>query len=633
MRKGFRFHSAPWLLGAAMLLVLAAACGETIVKEVPVEKIVTQDVIKEVVVEVEKVVEVTKEVVKEVRVEVPVEVIKEVLVIKEVPKTIVEERVVVKEVEKIVIATAVPVGQRQFMLSTLSANPKYGGTLRIANHGPPAHFDLFQSGTIANIGAQAPMYDLLIRWDPRIGEKTVIPDLAHRWEISSDALTYTFFLREGVKFHDGTDFTAEDIKTTWDRIVFPPTGVPSARQATFSTVSAINVVDPYTIEFKMSEPRPSAYMLGSFASGWNIATSKKTLEENDFNLRKVPDYPGTGPFKHVSRAPERWIMEKNPDYWNPNTPYVDGLEVFYIKAYTPEMAGAYLGNLVDWASFLDATTFRQLEKTAGMGTLRYQGTGSNVNVFNTTVKPFDDARVRRAFYLITDHWAMSPIVDDIRVGSLGQWYHPASPYALSDSELEQKLPYKRDKTDAIAEAKRLMADAGLADGFSFEYLIRESPIYPRWGQAIQAALKEHLNVEATLRIHESSVFLDDIANGDFAFSTGSGLGGTPVTSDPAAYLRATFGKCGDVICSSNFSRWDNAEANDLITKFERELDSVKRAEIAAQLAELLDREVPSFLVQWVYNLFAWYDYVKGMPTAPTGGGYDLYRLDQLWLDK
>ncbi|HEX6774577.1 MAG TPA: ABC transporter substrate-binding protein, partial [Methylomirabilota bacterium] len=197
---------------------------------------------------------------------------------------------------------------------------KRGGTLRYGVHNAPAHFDVHQSGTVANIGPQAPMYDCLIRRDPKDGQG-IIPDLAWKWDISPDGKKYTFYLRKGVKFHDGADFTAEDVKATYERIVRPPKGVVIPRSSLFTTVSDIVVLDPHKIEFRLTEARPKAFMLGSFASGWNIIVRKKTLDENQGNLRQVMNYPGTGPYKHVSRKDkEIWIMEKNANYWNKGLP-------------------------------------------------------------------------------------------------------------------------------------------------------------------------------------------------------------------------------------------------------------------------------------------------------------------------
>ena len=127
---------------------------------------------------------------------------------------------------------------------------KRGGTLRYGVHTAPVHFDVHQSGTVANIGAQAPMYDLLIRRDPRDGQ-TIIPDLAQRWEVSPDNRKYAFHLRHGVKFHDGADFTAEDVKATYEKLVNPPKGVVSPRTPLFSAVSDIVVLDPHKIEFRL----------------------------------------------------------------------------------------------------------------------------------------------------------------------------------------------------------------------------------------------------------------------------------------------------------------------------------------------------------------------------------------------
>src|SRR6266568_4112651 len=219
---------------------------------------------------------------------------------------------------------------------------KRGGTLRYAVHNAPAHFDVHQSGTVANIGPQSPMYDCLIRRDPRDGQ-TIIPDLAQRWEISPDGKKYTFHLRRGVKFHDGAEFTAEDVKATYERIISPPRGVVIPRTPLFSAVSDIAILDPYRIEFRLKEARPKAFMLGSFASGWNVIVRKKTLEENGHDLRHVMAAPGTGPFRHVSRKDkEVWIMERNPDYWNKGLPYVDRLEVYHLLPFSPELGAAFL---------------------------------------------------------------------------------------------------------------------------------------------------------------------------------------------------------------------------------------------------------------------------------------------------
>jgi ABC-type transport system substrate-binding protein len=151
---------------------------------------------------------------------------------------------------------------------------KRGGTLRYGVHNAPAHFDVHQSGTVANIGPQAPDVRLPDparpegRADnhPRPGLE--MGHLAGRQEVH-------VLSSEGVKFHDGADFTAEDVKATYERIVRPPKGVVIPRSSLFTTVSDIVVLDPHKIEFRLTEARPKAFMLGSFASGWNIIVRRR----------------------------------------------------------------------------------------------------------------------------------------------------------------------------------------------------------------------------------------------------------------------------------------------------------------------------------------------------------------------
>ena len=172
---------------------------------------------------------------------------------------------------------------------------KRGGTLRLAAHGPPSMFDIYASGTIANVGAQSPMYDLLVRQDPRDPSLPIIPSLATSWTISSDGMTYTFNLRKGVKFHDGTDFEAADVKASFDRIVFPPANLLSLRSL---PIKETVVRDRHTVVMRLSEPRDSYTFLASLAGGWNVITSKKTLDKYKGDLKQVDNFPGTGPFMY-----------------------------------------------------------------------------------------------------------------------------------------------------------------------------------------------------------------------------------------------------------------------------------------------------------------------------------------------
>jgi len=445
--------------------VLAAACTREVVKEVPVEVVVEKEIVKEV--PVEKIVIMEKEVIKEVPVIKEVVVVKEVEVIKEVPviKIVTEEKVVVREIEKIVIATAVPVGQEKFLMRTLYSFPKQGGQLVLGAHGPSSHFDIFAGASIANIGSQGPMYDQLIRRDPRDPAMPIVPDLAYRWDISSDALTYTFFLREGVKFHDGPELTSEDVKATYERILFPASDLVSVRLPMFyDVVSEINTPDRYTVEFKLSEARSPALMLESFVVQWNSIVQKKTLDEHGGNLRKVDNFPGTGPFTYVSRSTDTWLQERNPNYWNPNVPYVDSIKHVWLRARSTAGDAAFLGGLVDWWMWLTPKTASIVRDRAGMTLLEQKSIGVLDIAFMTQRSPLSDKRVRRAFGLVIDSRALVQATAHIRKFIYGEFFVGGTPFSLHmDAILETPVLRPPTKED-IAEAKRLLADAGYPDG-------------------------------------------------------------------------------------------------------------------------------------------------------------------------
>src|SRR5216684_4390064 len=376
----------------------------------------------------------------------------------------------------------------KFQLAASEPSPKRGGVLRVGMPLRAPHFDLHQSGTIFNLGSMACMFDTLIRHDPRDSGKTIIPDLAHSWEIAKDGKTYTFHLRQGVQFHDGAELTADDVKATFDRIVKPPQGISIPRSVLFKAVSEINARDKYTVEFKLSEPRPINFMMSAIASGWNVIVRKKTLEDNNYNLRKLPVYPGTGPFRSVRHVEnEVWVMEKNPNYWNKGLPYVDGIEFYHVLPFSPEMASAILAGRVDYVLATDPATARKAKATPGMSTATIYQSVAHATWVNHKKKPLDDPRVRRAMHLVLDQPALVEVVKDVAPMIPGGFIYPFSEFATPKEELAKRLGYQTDPTAAVKEARALMAAAGHADGIKgLDFLVRDVASFKLWAQAIQA---------------------------------------------------------------------------------------------------------------------------------------------------
>jgi peptide/nickel transport system substrate-binding protein len=516
----------------------------------------------------------------------------------------------------------------KFQLKAPEPNAKPGGVLRVGMPNRAPHFDLHQSGTIFNLGTMGCMFDNLIRHDPRDSGKTIIPDLAHSWEISKDSKTYTFLLRKGVQFHDGAELTAEDVKATFDRIAKPPPGISIPRSILFKAVSEINARDKYTVEFKLSEARPVNFMMAAIASGWNVIVRKKTLEDNNYNLRKVEVYPGTGPFRSVRRVEnEIWVMEKNPSYWNKGLPYLDGIEFYHVLPFSPEMASAILSGRVDYVRITDPVTTRKAKATQGMSTATYFQSVIQATWVNNKKKPLDDPRVRRAMHLVLDKPVLVDVVKDVTPMMVGGFIYPFSEFATPKEELAKRLGYQPDPAAAVKEARALMAAAGHPNGIKgLDYLVREIASFKLWSQAVQAMLSESLNIECNLRTVVDSVWFDDAKSGNFDLAIGAIVS---TLLDPSDYFNAWYGKDGP----QNYSFWDNKEFQALLPQIDREVDAEKRQDLIRQAEAIMEQDPPLLPVAWENINDIWYNHMKGHNPYEYFGVYDVVRLDTVWLDK
>jgi len=557
---------------------------------------------------------------------------KEVQVIVEKAVTVTEkgDDVIIRE-DVIVVQTAVPVPTK-----SVTKPGTWGGTLKLAAHGPPAHFDFYASNTIANIGSQAPMYNKLVR---KLGVSTDLPitgDLAHSWEIAPDAKTYTFFLRDGVKFHDGSEFSAEDVKASYDRIIFPQGDLVSGRKTNFGAVTAVNVVDPLTVEFKLDAARGPGWMLTAMAHGWNVIVQKETLDATGGDLKEVDDHPGTGPFKYVSRNDERWVQERFDDYWDPSKPNVDRIEHIWLVAWTPELSAALLSGVVDWGMWLDPKLGNDIRdgKKEGLKGLRWTLPNDGGMVFNQTRAPYDDKRVRKAISIAIDQASINEATKDLRESELGDWFLFGTPFAMTPEQLAATPGLRTPTDDDIALAQSLLADAGYpnAEGFPTVTLVtRETPDQKVTNAAIQALLKQHLNIDAEIELTDISVHGEKLRTQEFDFSTNAGY--TVGLTDPAAYIVAGLGMCGDKPCDQNMGQWNHAGFNDLIVKLTDEGNQGARIAIVNEMREILLDEWPLMPMGPAPQFWGWSENLLGVVPGDFSGHYDLHTWDDVWFAK
>src|SRR5438128_8229772 len=213
--------------------------------------------------------------------------------------------------------------------------PRRGGVLLAVIGADPPSLDPHQESTFANLQLVAPLYSTLLQIDPYEYPK-IVGDVATEWKVSGDGLSYTFKIRPGIRFHDGSPLTAADVKATYDKIVFPPAGVLSIRKNAYTAIAAVEAPDAATVVFKLKFP--SASPLNNLASPWNVIFPQKYLDK-DPNWFKT-NVMGSGPFKfkHYTRG-STFEGERNPDYFVKDRPYLDGYK-FFISPETAVRAAA-----------------------------------------------------------------------------------------------------------------------------------------------------------------------------------------------------------------------------------------------------------------------------------------------------
>ena len=516
----------------------------------------------------------------------------------------------------------------KFQLAAPEPNPKRGGVLRVGILNRLPHFDFQQSGTVGSIGSQGCMYDNLIRHDPRDSGKTIIPDLAHSWDISKDGTTYTFLLRKGVQFHDGAELTSADVKATFDRIVKPPAGVSIPRSILFKSVSEIVTPDKYSVQFKLAAPRPASFVMAAIASGWNGILRKQTLEENGYNLRKVSNIPGTGPYRSLRRVEnEVWVMERNKDYWNKGLPYLDGIEFYNLIPFSPELGAAILSNRVDYARIVDPVTARKAKATPGMSTTAFNQSVIQGTWTNDKKKPFDDPRVRRAFHLALDRHVLVDVTKDVAPMRVGGFMYPFSEFATPTDQLFKRVGYQEDPTAAIKEAKALMAAAGYANGIKgLDFMVRDIASFKLWAQAIQAMLQQNIDVQCNLRTVVEVGLVRRCVERTFR------------SGDRRDRLHAA-GSVGLLQCLVSHRRpaellvLEQPEVRCPGRSDRRGVRPGKRQALIRQTEEIMEQDPPVLPICWEQINDVWWNYVKGYNPYDYFGVYDVVREDIFWLDK
>src|SRR5437773_2619376 len=501
--------------------------------------------------------------------------------------------------------------------------PRRGGVLLAAIAADAPSLDPHQEQTFATIELVAPLYSTLIQIDP-LSYPKIIGDAASEWKIAPDGLTYTFKLRGGIRFHDGSPLTAADVKATYDKIVFPPAGVRSIRKNAYGAIASVEAPDATTVVFKLKYP--SASLLGNLASPWNVIYPKKYLDR-DPNYFKT-NVVGSGPFKFKSYTPgSTFEGERNPDYFVKDRPYLDGYK-FFVSTETSVRA-ATLRSGRAWIEFrtMPLAEVESIRKQLGDKVVVQDtpATGLFGIAMNQTTKPFNDIRVRKALTLGLDRYTASrvryPIASLTDVGAL---MRPATEWATSESEL-QKLPgFGRDMEKNRAEARRLLAEAGYPNGF--KVVLKNRNVKLPYQDFAVFLIQEwrKIGIEAENRPLETAAWFNDGQNtGNFELIVAPTV---EFMDDPDQFLgRYATGS------TQNWGRFSDPQIDDLFSRQARSLDPVERKKLINQLEKLV-LEKAYFMpgLWWTRNLVHWTK-VKNYVAPPNH--YTNQKLQDVWLSE
>jgi peptide/nickel transport system substrate-binding protein len=395
--------------------------------------------------------------------------------------------------------------------------PKRGGILEFAVDAEPPNYDCHANFSFVFIHLIAPHYSTLLKFDTA-NYPNIEGDLAESWEVAPDRRTYTFKLRPNVLFHDGTPLTSADVKASYDRIVHPPAGVLSVRQADYGAITAIDTPDRATVVFHLQWAE--AATLANFASPWNCIYSAAKLKEDP--LFPKTHVLGSGPFVFVEHIKsDHWVGKRWDKYFLPGKPYLDGYRADFItgdKA-VKAMEGGRI--MTQFRSFTP-TERDEIVKTLGDRVEVREGPWISYLslVFNANRPPFDDARVRRALSLAIDRWhAAEALADTTFLKYVGGVMRPGTAISTPVAELVKLPGFSDDIAASRAEARRLLAEAGVPNLEVTLNNRKDVPVpYGPGGDYIVAAWRE-IGVSATQEMLSTKDWQTALETGNFAVST------------------------------------------------------------------------------------------------------------------
>ena len=438
------------------------------------------------------------------------------------------------------------------------------------------------------------IYNNLVRFN---ADMEIIPDLAEEWSVSDDSLTWTFQLRQGVKFHDGTDFNAEAVKVSFDRVLNPDVGSP--RRSVLAAISEVKVVDEYTVAITTASP--TGALLQQLAHPVAAIISPTALDTYGEDISTHP--VGTGAFKFVEwKIGEELVLERNEDYFD-GAPMV---QTVYFRVVPEDATRALLlqSGQADVAMRLPVTEINRLKDKDNIAITEGDTVMTMYVALNNSKGVLQDARVRQAMNYAVDK---NVIVNDILEGFATVADSPISPSTWGYSST---MTYERD----VEKAKELLAQAGYPDGID---LVLWTPT-GRYLMDVQVA--ENLQaqwadagIRVEIRQWEFQSLMSEVKKGEFDMVL---LGWSPSTGDADQGLYPVF-HSSQFPPNSNRAFFNNAEVDQLLENAKVEVNSEKRADLYKQAQKIIMEEAGWTFLYYPKQALAYRSNISGIEMLPT----------------
>lgn len=498
---------------------------------------------------------------------------------------------------------------------------RYGGVLTIVNPDPPTFFDMHQGTRIDMSIPFRNVYSALLRRDP-LDTSKIIPELAEGWEVSPDGTTYTLRIRQGVRWHDGQPVTTEDVAYSLMRMAHPPKGVVSPRgQGLLEGLVTAEAAGPGAVRLKLEAP--SSSFLSRVATDWVLVMPKHTIEKYG-DMKQVVN--GSGPFRFVRYNPGVSVeLTKNKDYFVKERPYVDAIVVYIIPDAGTGFAALRSGRVLMSTIGSRALTEAQLrivkaQLSDKITVEQYASFTRWILIPNMRVKPWQDVRVRRAVDLAVDRQAYLKLS---QLNIVGGYFHPNTKWGVPTQDLLKQPGFRPDKAQDLAEAKRLMAEAGYAGGLDVPVTCRRGTDCEVYAPVLKTQLAQ-IGINATLVPYEAVVLVQRFEKGDFSLALyGAGV----VLDDPDAILFEQYVSNG----ARNYGKFVDKDVDAWAKEQSRILNEQQRLEIVRKIDQRLTEQRALPTLFWVDYVRAYWKSVRGVRHGP--GLWVDENMEYAWLSQ